>query len=64
MKVVDIVPKDVVVRFELSLSEINSVLGALDKCTIVDANEEDAKSLEILNSMLNDVAKGLKNATI
>lgn len=65
MRVLDIVPKDVIIRFELSLSEVQGVVKALDNCTIGDStSEDDAKALETLNKMLSDVTKGLENATV
>ncbi len=65
MRVLDIVPKDVIIRFELSLGEVQCITKALDYCTIGDSVDDDeAKALETLNKMFADVSKGLENATI
>lgn len=62
MKVLDVVPMDVLVKFELSLSEIKCIVKALDESTTT-ANDADFVVLESLNKMLTDVVKGLENAT-
>lgn len=65
MRVLDIVPKDVIIRFELSLGEVQCITRALDNCTIGDSvGDDEAKALETLNKMFTDVSKGLENATI
>ncbi len=43
MKIIDVVPKDIVVLAELSLSQIDSILFCLDRTTIeYDTTDSDA----------------------
>lgn len=65
MKVIDVIPKDITIRFEVNLSTVNLILDALDH-SVVDLPADKQHCSDALMeffTMLNTVAKELNNAT-
>ena len=63
MKIVDVVPKDVHILFELSISEINNLTLALSLSKIICTNGEEETSSRILRNffnMLSEISTSLK----
>lgn len=63
MKIVDVVPKDVHILFELSISEIKGLMLALSLSKIICTNEEEETNSKILRNffnMLSEISTSLK----